>query len=529
MGSLKEEHTEIYYSKTCSKLELPTRPTSTQAHKPDHAWQMDSMDYMVCTVAEPQKKLHVFEPGKWSVNADHKIALYGHDAKNMKQFALHFENTAQCDSLDRHWFGEVWFPVEKSEWEVQYAQAPCNLVDPGELNLEPGQDEPELCFSRSQVRDPAYALLDTGATHVLLPGHMLYRGARSFEVTVNLAVGKKKARCWRNEVYAEDRAHPLLPLGRLANLLDNKFLWESGQAFMQCRDKGNWKTMPQFEVHNTLWAQKAQLNIAFDWKFWEKGAQDPKMSTYPHCGVKAKMCETTPFVNTVGTLYIAARAKIELACDSIRAQGQSLNTALGIVVGKMSCIPEENTIAQAVRSDAAEQWSTLIIRTNPFPADILLDIYPHQPASSSMRREVQELNPAVIVECYLDAKYCYYDPVELTDLADLHATFVDLVNEHNIVTVEATVVDEHSASVSIDENIKELDNACLSWEQHTETINPKCLEHHQSGHLVKDKTCPICIEESGSRVAHWRKQGDRQTGVMHLDLAAFEPSANGHM
>ena len=42
--------------------------------------------------------------------------------------------------------------------------------------------------------------------------HMLPNGARSFEVTVNLAVGKEKARCWRNEVYAEDRAHPLLPL-----------------------------------------------------------------------------------------------------------------------------------------------------------------------------------------------------------------------------------------------------------------------------------------------------------------------------
>ena len=39
--------------------------------------------------------------------------------------------------------------------------------------------------------------LDSGATHVLLPGHMLPKGARSFEVTVNLAVGKEKAKCWR--------------------------------------------------------------------------------------------------------------------------------------------------------------------------------------------------------------------------------------------------------------------------------------------------------------------------------------------
>ena len=72
----------------------------------------------------------------------------------------------------------------------------------------------------SQVRDPAYALLDSGATHVLHPGHMLPKGARSFEAIVNLAVGNVKARCWRDEVYAEDRAHPLLPpLGRLATYL----------------------------------------------------------------------------------------------------------------------------------------------------------------------------------------------------------------------------------------------------------------------------------------------------------------------
>ena len=80
---------------------------------------------------------------------------------------------------------------------MHYAQARDSILDPAELALEPAQDEPESCFSRSQARDPAYALLDSGATHVLLPGHMLPRGARSFEVTVNLAVGKEKAHCWR--------------------------------------------------------------------------------------------------------------------------------------------------------------------------------------------------------------------------------------------------------------------------------------------------------------------------------------------
>ena len=107
----------------------------------------------------------------------------------MKNFTLHFDYADQCDSLDRSWFGEMWFPVENM-CQVQASISQDPILDPADLDLEPGQDEPELCFSRSQVRDPTYAF-DSGATHVLLPGHMLPKGARSFEVTVNLAVGKE--------------------------------------------------------------------------------------------------------------------------------------------------------------------------------------------------------------------------------------------------------------------------------------------------------------------------------------------------
>ena len=92
---------------------------------------------------------------------------------------------------------------------MSYAQTQENVIDPMDLDLESGRDEPEVCFTQSQIRDPANVLLDSGATHVLLPGYMLPKGARPFEVTINLAVGKENAKCWRNEVYAEDRAHPL--------------------------------------------------------------------------------------------------------------------------------------------------------------------------------------------------------------------------------------------------------------------------------------------------------------------------------
>ena len=87
-------------------------------------------------------------------------------------------------------------------------------------------------------------------------------GARAFGVTINLAVGKEKARCWRNEVYAEGRAYPLLPLGRLANSLDTKFVWENGQALMQCRDKSTWHARTQLEVRsNVAYASQMQFEV----------------------------------------------------------------------------------------------------------------------------------------------------------------------------------------------------------------------------------------------------------------------------
>ena len=73
------------------------------------------MDYMVCTIVEPHKKFPVFKPGKCTMNQHQQTALFGHDAKNMKQFALHLQSIAQNDTLDGTWFGEVWFPVDRSE------------------------------------------------------------------------------------------------------------------------------------------------------------------------------------------------------------------------------------------------------------------------------------------------------------------------------------------------------------------------------------------------------------------------------
>ena len=90
---------------------FPMMSTKSQPTWRHSTWK--GVDYMVCTVADPQKKLPVFKPGKWFLLPNSRISLYGHDAKSMKHFTLHFDMAEQCDSLDRAWFGEMWFPVER--------------------------------------------------------------------------------------------------------------------------------------------------------------------------------------------------------------------------------------------------------------------------------------------------------------------------------------------------------------------------------------------------------------------------------
>ena len=59
-------------------------------------------------------------------------------------------------------------------------------------------------------------------------------------------------------------------------------------------------------------------------------------------GVKVKMCDTTPVVNTVGAHCVASRAHIEQACDSLRTQGQSITTHIGLSRGDVHPIEESN-------------------------------------------------------------------------------------------------------------------------------------------------------------------------------------------
>ena len=91
-----------------------------------------------------------------------------------------------------------------------------------------------------------------------------------------------------------------------------------------------------------------------------------------------------------------------------------------------------------------------------------------------------------------------------------------------------SLIDSTRVVNRLNDNFQELEKTVPEWDQDTQVIHPKWLEHHQSGHLTKDPGCPVCMEEAGRKVNHRRRKGDRSPGVMHCDLAAFEASADGH-
>ena len=205
----------------------------------------------------------------------------------------------------------------------------------------------------------------------------------------------------------------------------------------------------------------------------------------------------------------------------------------------------DHQTANSLLKDVTTAWSTLTLRTNPFPTHLFQHIHPnhqvllsckpyrpgcHQwrPAHTTLAHQIRELQPDVIVECYLDAKCYDYDPVELVELAEFNETFENVLEESNIVTVENAAIVEFNVAASLNDNFQELEIACPEWYQDTKAVHPQWIEHHQSRRLTKDASCPVCMEEAGSKVAHRHKKGDRQPGVMRVDLAAFEASADGN-
>ena len=128
----------------------------------------------------------------------------------------------------------------------------------------------------------------------------------------------------------------------------------------------------------------------------------------------------------------------------------------------------------------------------------------------------------MIVERYLDAKYYQHSPEDLQEMSDYNSNATYLAESDQIVTLTAIETEDPSMLASIQDNLQELVNSVPECEKETQSTHPKWLEHHQSGHLVKDPGCPVCMEEAGSKVNHRRKKADRHPGIMHCDLAALK-------
>ena len=176
--------------------------------------------------------------------------------------------------------------------------------------------------------------------------------------------------------------------------------------------------------------------------------------------------------------------------------------------------------------------------TKPFPPnllqqtkpchEVLFSCQPHRPGchywksmQCQVHDEIEELQPDIIVERYLDAKYYQYTPEQFDDMSDYNSNASYLAESDQVITLQSMETDETSMSTSLRDNMQELIHSIPEWESDTQTINPKWLEHHQSGHLTKDPTCPVCMEEAGSKINHRRKNADRHPGIMHCDLSSI--------
>ena len=110
------------------------------------------------------------------------------------------------------------------------------------------------------------------------------------------------------------------------------------------------------------------------------------------------------------------------------------------------------------------------------PADLLQDIHPnhqvllsckphrpgcHQwrPAQTTLATAIRELQPDVIVECYLNAKYYQYDPVDLLEFVEFNETVENLLEDDNIVTVENARWMSSTCPCPLKDNFKELESA----------------------------------------------------------------------
>ena len=78
-----------------------------------------------------------------------------------------------------------------------------------------------------------------------------------------------------------------------------------------------------------------------------------------------------------------------------------------------------------------------------------------------------ELQPDVIVERYLDAKYYQYPPDQVKEMSEYISNATYLADSDQIVTLNAMETDDISASASLRDNLQELEHSVPEWQPET--------------------------------------------------------------
>ena len=77
------------------------------------------------------------------------------------------------------------------------------------------------------------------------------------------------------------------------------------------------------------------------------------------------------------------------------------------------------------------------------------------------------------------------DPEDIYEMSDHNVNAEHLAESDNVVTLNSIETDEYLANASLNDNFQELEKTVPEWEQDTQVIHPKWLEHHQSRTLHK--------------------------------------------
>ena len=255
----------------------------------------------------------------------------------------------------------------------------------------------------------------------------------------------------------------------------------------------------QFEVlRRALWAQQARPNVVFDWKFGEKAVQDPKMTSCLTQGAKAKICEAVPYVNSMGSQYAAAPARVELGWDALRHSRMLQVAQYGIHERVIKDILEDKIRAVKEllqdREDTPTSLSLISCAGHRCQRSYSQDTQMHDKVLLSARgchvwmdakkvssEFISSVQPDLMVESYLDAKYYHYSSKELEPLLTILTASEALAQEDAVPTLTRRVPRKPvQVCASIDDNFNELENACPKPNSNdSHAINPKWIDHHQ--------------------------------------------------